>query len=262
MTESALSIRLYASPALVEIVACMLGSMNMPPLLKQKTVWIPTAPGWVLALAILFGALFLASKFVHPFLSYDEPAGAQVLVVEGWMPPEELDQAVALFQMGKYKLVITTGGPITSTIYHQKPHAYAPLAREYLIRQGIPADAVVAVPAPASAQDRTYLSAVMVRFWLAKSNQDIDLIDLFSSGLHARRSRELYRLAFGPAVTIGIISAKPSDYDPAAWWTTSIGAKTVITELISWFWTMLLFNPGPKGSREEQWGPNPAEVMP
>ncbi len=180
-----------------------------------------------------------------------------MLVVEGWMPPEELDQAVALFQMGKYKLVITTGGPITSTIYHQKPHAYAPLAREYLIRQGIPADAVVAVPAPASAQDRTYLSAVMVRFWLAKSNQDIDLIDLFSSGVHARRSRELYRLAFGPAVTIGIISAKPSDYDPAAWWTTSIGAKTVITELISWFWTMLLFNPGPKGLARRAVGSKP-----
>jgi hypothetical protein len=236
----------------------MLGSMRMPPLFKQKTVWFPTAPGWFLAFAILFGSLLLGTKFVHPFLASDEPAGAQLLVVEGWMQPEELDQAVALFRKGNYKQVITTGGPGTATLYLQKPPTYASLAREYMISHGIPAHAIVAVPAPPSAQDRTYLSAVMVRLWLIKSMQDIDLIDLFSYGVHSRRSRALYRLAFGPTVTIGIIPAKPIEYDPAAWWTTSTGAKTVITEFISWIWTMLFFNPGPKGSREEQWGPNPA----
>ena len=149
------------------------------------------------------------------------------------MAPDELDQAITRFHTGSYNTVITTGGAIPASLYRHESTTYAGLARDYLVRRGIPSDSVTAVPAPESAQDRTYLSAVMVRDWLTQSGRKIDAVDVFSSGVHSRRSRAVYRLAFGPAVRVGIIAARPSAYDPDAWWTTSTGAKTVLSETIA-----------------------------
>jgi hypothetical protein len=56
----------------------------------------------------------------------------------------------------------------------------------------------VSVPAPASPRDRSFLSAVLVRDWLRRHAAAADALDLFSGGVHARRSRLVYRIAFGP----------------------------------------------------------------
>lgn len=212
---------------------------------------------WILAFGIFSLLLVFAGRHVHAFLALEQPSDARLLVVEGWIPPAELEQAAARFKSGRYHTLITTGGPVTATLYLQKPEAYAVLSRDYLVRHGLPAAAVIAVPAPASMRDRTFLSAVMVRTWLQQSGQTVKALDVFSSGAHSRRSQLAYQLAFGPAVRIGILAARPSEYDPAAWWRSSTGAKTVIGEAISWLWTVLFFHPGPPGSHEEKWGPPP-----
>lgn len=231
--------------------------MRHASLFKQRKIWVPTLTGAALALIILIAALGLVGTNIHSFLSTNQPSGAHLLVVEGWIPPDELDQAIAVFRRGNYTSAITTGGPVTAVPCPHDSAPYAELARGYLVRHGLPAAAVIAVPAPASAQERTYLSAVMVRLWLAQTKQTINAVDVFSAGVHSRRSRAVYRLAFGPDVSIGILASQPTDYDPAAWWRTSTGAKTVITELISWIWTELFFRPGPQGSHEEKWGRAP-----
>ena len=224
---------------------------------------MPTPAGWTLGLLAVIGTLAWMVLHLHAFLAVNQPVAARLLVIEGWVPPRELDQAIALFRSGQYRSVITTGGPGTADLYQPDPVAYARLARDYLIRHGVPAAAVTAVPAPESAQDRTYLSAVMVRDWLRQSESRVEALDVFSSGVHSRRSRMLYRMAFGPGVRIGILAARPSTYDPDAWWTSSNGVKTVITEFISWVWTALLFRPAAQGSHEEKWGePRPATGPP
>lgn len=240
-------------------VPCMLGLMRFPALFRQKQIWIPTISGWILTFALFSGLLLFAGRYVYPFLAPEQPAGARLLAVEGWLQPEELDQAVIRFKVGNYSRIITTGGPVSANLYHPAPVPYAVLARDYLVRRGLPAATVNAVPAPASLKDRTFLSAVMVRTWLEESGQTVAALDVFSSGVHSRRSRAVYRLAFGPDVRIGIIAARPTEYDPDNWWQTSAGAKTVIAETISWLWTELFFRPGPRGSYEEKWGlPPPA----
>jgi uncharacterized SAM-binding protein YcdF (DUF218 family) len=154
---------------------------------------------------------------------------------------------------------VTTGGPIERWSGLIGFSNYAELSADYLTRQGVPPDQVVAVPAPASAQDRTFLSAVKLREWLQDAGRRYDAIDVLSSGTHARRSRRLFQQALGPEMNVGVLSVEPSGYDPQAWWRSSAGVKTVLGETISMAWTVCCFHPPEPGSHDELWGaPRPA----
>ncbi len=232
-------------------------TMKFPALFHRRKIWVPGIWGWILILGVIAGTLLLSGRYIYPFLAHDEPSGARLLVIEGWMAPEELDQALDRFRRGHYNSIITTGGPVSADLTRQDSATYAVLARNYLVQHGIKDVAITAVPAPKSAQDRTYLSAVMVREWLKKSGQSVDALDVHSSGVHSRRTQAVYRMAFGPDIRIGIFAARPEGYAPEVWWTTSTGAKTVLTEAISWIWTKLFFHPPAPGSHAEKWGLNP-----
>ncbi|MEO8081711.1 MAG: hypothetical protein ABI641_14355, partial [Caldimonas sp.] len=130
---------------------------------------------------------------------------------------------------------------------------FAERAADYLRRHGLGDATLVAVPAPPSAQERTYLSAVVVRDWARSTGTRLGAIDLFSSGVHARRSLIVFRMAFGPEVEIGVLAAEPNEYDKTHWWTTSTGAKAVLGEAISVAWTRCCFWPAPHGTFAERW---------
>jgi len=206
-------------------------------------------------------AALVAARNIHAFLAPTEPAGARLLVVEGWIPDEEIDQAVDRFRAGGYERVVTTGGPVARSFARDGVTSFADLSKHLLEEHGVPKDSIVAVSAPQSAQDRTFLSAVVVREFLRAHGAIPESLDLFSSGAHSRRSWRLFRLAFGPSVRVGILAASPRSYDPDAWWRTSLGAKTVLTETIGWLWTEIFFHPSPPGSDAERWG-NPASSRP
>jgi len=194
------------------------------------------------------------------YLAVTEPArgadgnGARVLIVEGWMDDRELDQAVALFRHGRYERIVTTGGPIETWVGMPVPwNNYADRGARYLAAHGLADVTIDAVPAPASTQDRTFFSAVVVRDWAARQRIRLDAVDLLSVGVHARRSRMMFRAAFGPGVEVGVIAARPSFHDPQRWWKTSLGTKLVLGESISLVWTACCFWPPPAGSHEERW---------
>ena len=193
---------------------------------------------------VVAGALAAISALrLHDFLALNAPIGARVLVVEGWIGPEELEQAAAVFRSGHYELLITTGGP---TPWWSDSHDYlshAEVAAQYLKRHGVPADRVVAVPTMRLDHERTYQSAVSVREWAERSGRKFEALDVFSEGTHARRSRLLYRKAFGDHVRIGVLAARVSDYDAARWWRTSVGAREVLDQAIGFVWAKLFFRP-------------------
>jgi hypothetical protein len=235
----------------------MFSTMRIPTLFRRRSVPLPTVAGCLgISLVLVLAGLF-AAREIHPFLAPTEPVGARVLVVEGWIPDEEIDQVVARVRAGSYERVVTTGGPIAKSFATGEIASYAELSKRLLEERGVAKDAIVAVPAPQSAQDRTFLSAVVVRDWMRARGEIPASLDLFSSGAHSRRSWRLFRLAFGPAVRVGVLAARPRAYDPDAWWRTSLGTKTVLTEAIGWAWTAIFFHPGTPGSDAERWG-NPA----
>lgn len=170
------------------------------------------------------------------------------------MTGEELDQAVAAFRSGRYDRVVTTGGPIERWLNFRGSSSYADWAANYLKTHGLAHTDVTPVSGPASAQNRTFLSAVMVREWAARQGLALKAFDVFTAGAHARRSRTLYRMAFGPDVEVGVLSARPQEYDERHWWRTSAGARSVLGEAISLLWTTCCFYAAPPGSHEEIWG--------
>lgn len=222
-------------------------------LLKRRTVWVPTIWGWLVLLLVGTGMLLGAALGLHPFLATSEPVHARLLVVEGWLAPAALEQALETFRSGGYERVATTGGPIDSAPEFCPYATWAQRAGDWFKQRGVAAAAVTVVDAPASRQDRTFLSAVMVREWAKRESADLKAIDVFSSGAHSRRTRLLYRMAFGPDVAVGIYAARPDNYDPARWWRSSLGAEAVLAETLKLAWTKCFFWPGPPGSNDELW---------
>ncbi len=223
---------------------------------RRREVWLPTVWGLLLVLVIAAALVIGLARSAYDLLAPHSPApGARTLVVEGWLDLAELRQAAATARNGHYDRVLTTGGPIDPMMDAGNWRNYAVRAAAQLRASGSPpAMPVIAVPAPASAQDRSYLSAVMVREWAKQNGVVLGAIDLYSAGVHARRSWLVYRMAFGDTVEVGVLTARPADYDPQRWWTSSVGAKTTLGEVLGLAWTKCCFRPGPAGSRDERWG--------
>ncbi len=234
-----------------------------PALIRRREVWLPTLWGGLLLLALLALLGIALARGANSLLAPTEPArgadgrGARTLVVEGWLDAGELAQAVGVYRRASYDRVLTTGGPIERWDEPGGAANYAERAAAHLRTHGLADVPLIALPAPASAQERTYLSAVMVRDWAARSGLPLQAIDVFSAGVHARRSRLLYRMALGKGVEVGVIAAQPSaaysTIDPQRWWASSAGAKATLGEALSLVWTTCCFWPAPAGSHEERW---------
>jgi hypothetical protein len=229
----------------------------LPALFRRREVWLPTWPGALLLLALavlvvgLFGFEAYALLALHRPALGNAGAGARTLVVEGWMAPGDLQQAVAVVRAGRYDRVLTTGGPIEAWSADSLWQNYADRSAAYLRANGVTGVPVIAMPASAPARDRTYRSAVVVREWARQSGVRLEAIDLFSLGVHARRSWLVFRMVLGDDVEVGVLAAQPVEYDGRLWWTTSDGAKTTIGEVLSLVWTQCCFWPPALGSHEE-----------
>jgi len=236
----------------------------MPALWRRRQVWLPTGFGALLLLAALALAATGLGRHAYDLLALERPArgaagtGARTLVVEGWLDAPELGQALVALRAGPYERVLTTGGPVpnwpgSAPVWP----SYAERAAAYLRANGA-AVPVIAVAAPFTAQDRTYLSALMVRAWAQRAGVRLEAIDLYSAGVHARRSWLVYRMALGDAVEVGVRSARPTDHDARRWWTSSTGAKTTLGEALSLAWTACCFWPSPPGPPEQRAAVPPA----
>ncbi len=226
-------------------------------LFRRRQVWLPTLWGALLLLVFCALAVVGLGFAANGFLAPSEPArgqdggGARTLVVEGWIDEPALALAVEAFRRGRYERVLTTGGPIEAWSDAGGWKTFAVRAASYLRAHGLTSVPVIALPAPESKQERTYLNAVMVRDWAAQAGVKLDAIDVFSAGVHARRSRLLYRMALGDTVEVGVLAADPADFDADRWWTSSAGTKSALGETLGLAWTKCCFWPAAPGSRED-----------
>ena len=223
-------------------------------LFRPKVVPVPTVAGFLFLTLVGCATVLLLVYTVPIFLALNSPIKHGLLVVEGWGSAESLRVAADTFKIGDYDAIVVSGGPIDDVFNCCGFKTYAERSAYVLKQLGI-ADAVVIIaPAPASAQDRTYRSAVSVRLRLEELGLKVTSLDVFSSGPHARRSRYLYQMAFGPHVEVGAIAAAPSGYDSSHWWRSSAGVKEILAEVLAYIWTLWFFDPGARGSWQEAWG--------
>ena len=218
-------------------------------LFRRREVWLPTLWGWCVLVVVAALVAVVGAVNANRLLALDAPArgpggaGARTLVVEGWMGEAELAQAVALFRRGRYERVLTTGGPIEAWSDVGGWKTFAQRGSAYLRAHGLAGVPVIAVPAPDAQRDRTYLEGVAVREWAQRTGVALGAIDLVSPGVHARRSRMVYRMALGDAVEVGVFATVPEGFDAERWWTSSRGVKSTIGESLSLAWTVCCFWP-------------------
>ncbi len=222
-------------------------------LIKKQHIWLPTPLGLVIiTLVLLSNSVFILKNLAH-YLAQQQSIKSPILIVEGWISERALQEAIKHYKTANYKIIITTGGPI-KTRNSTKHKTYADLAAAYLRNNSLNNSNIKSLPTPESAQNRSFLSAVIVRDWLQKQNIKTKQINLYSQGVHARRTKALYQMAFGNQYRIGINAAKTTEYKLDSWWKSSTGAKTVITETIGLAWVKCCFYPGEYQSHQEKWG--------
>ncbi len=210
-------------------------------LVKKKEVWSLTLRGW-LTVFIFFAGLFLLFIFnIQPFLAVSKPVNCEVMVIEGWIPDKALQRIIQEFKIKKYRLLIVTGGPITQGYFLSEYKNYANLGAATLKRLGFDEKQIVAIPAPNVAKDRTYTSAKALKAWIDHSGLSIRGINLYTLGVHARRSWLLFQKAFGGQIGVGIVALEDQRYDPRHWWKSSSGVREVIAETIAYAYARFFF---------------------
>ncbi len=212
-------------------------------LMARKPRWSLTLWGWMLLVFGVgaFGVVFVRS--IHRFLSPYQPVVCDVLVVEGWLHDYALQEAMQAFATYHCQLLVTTGTPILQGSHLLPYRSYAELAASTFERLGFDPNRLRAVPSPLVKRDRTYASALALKQWLPQAGFEVRTINLFSLGVHARRSWLLFKKALGDDVEVGIIPAQVVRYEPKAWWTSSNGVRAVLDEMIAYVYAWLLFSP-------------------
>ncbi len=209
-------------------------------LIKRQEIWTLTAQGWVIAIALIASVMFFSITHLYPFLAVTSPMKADVMVVEGWLTDYALEQAFAEFKSNSYRQIFTTGGPVERGTYLAEYNNFAEIAAASLKKMGVQPEKVVVVPTPDVIKDRTHASAVAFRQWLLNTNLQLESINLLTSDAHARRSWLIYQQVLAPKIKVGVIAAKPQNYDPNKWWVSSEGVRTVISEIIAYIYALFV----------------------
>ena len=204
---------------------------------------MPTWRGWLLVVLVGIAGGNLLLRGVYPFLAVAEKLPAKVLVLEGWNPDSVYQEAIAEFRSGGYEKLLVTGGPLDKGSPLSEYKTYAEMGAATLIGFGLKPVEVQAVPAPPTRRDRTFNCAVALATRLNAEGDLPSEINLVSVGPHCRRSRMLFEKALGDGVKVGVIPTEPNDYDPARWWRSSAGFRTVTGEAIAYLYARFLFKP-------------------
>ena len=106
---------------------------------------------------------------------------------------------------------------------------YAHKAAHDLIELGLPAERVNAVPSWGRPDSRSWANANY--FAVFAREHGIRAFDVASLGVHARRSRDLYRRACGEGYRVGVISIRDPQCPPKTWWRKPSGWVFMLKEI-------------------------------
>ncbi len=213
----------------------------MSGLFVKTEIYLPTLSGFALILAVLAISIWLYLKNIHGFLACQNRVEAKVLVVEGWMRDYALRKAVEEFHANNYGYVITTGGPLDRGTELSEYNTFAELTAISLKEMGIPEEKIITLPGKYTQRDRTYNAALDVAGWM-DTNYNQGGVNLFTVGVHARRSLYIYKKVLPKDLSLGVISVTYEDYLPEKWWESSIGVRTVLSEQIAYIYFRLFWD--------------------
>jgi uncharacterized SAM-binding protein YcdF (DUF218 family) len=220
-------------------------------IITRKKRWGLSWRGWLLLMLGVVFAVYVVLMNIYPFLAITRRANTDILVVEGWVHEYAIHAAAAEFARGSYRQLLTTGGPVAGTgAYTNDYNTSASVGADLLKKAGIPREMVTMVPSHVNDRDRTYSSAVALRYWLREHHMLGRSINVMTEDAHARRTRLLFEKALGRGSEVGIIAVPNPDYDSTHWWRYSEGVERVLTEAIAYIYARMFFTPPPAETRQ------------
>ncbi len=212
-------------------------------LVKKKECTVLTWPAKLLVLTISFLILYLLFTQMSTYLSKNKPQNGDYLVLDGEMPDYSIEKAIKIYYEFGYKTIITTGGKLPAGHYISGKTTMAELTYATFLELGFDTTKIVVIPGGNVVKDRTYTSGLSLKKWFFEHNITSAKVDVLAIGSHARRSQNLFQKALGDNFEVGIISIEDINYDNKKWWKTSIGVRTVMSEVIAYFYVKLFFYP-------------------
>ena len=199
---------------------------------------------WVL-FGIISAVLIFVVMFIHDFLAVNNPVGEGILVVEAWIPAQTLAESANVFNSRHYNDLVVVGGPIQGMGSNSNhPTTYDDLAAKRLQKLGFDTKKLVKISVPGVSAGRTLASATAVKRWLSSSGISVCCVEVFTKGVHARKSWILFRRALGDGYRVGIIAGSDESYDRRFWFFSTRGIRIVVRNLAGYMYSTLwiLFN--------------------
>lgn len=157
--------------------------------------------------------------------------------MEGWIPISALNEAKRKFEEGNYSFLMTVGGPLRNK-NGKKYDSYAEHAADVLVRLGVDKNKVKII-GNKEINNNTASSALSLKRWLQHSNLNIVEMDVFTLGVHARKSFVIFKKVFKDYAEIGIISGQEMQYNPKFWFFSNRGIYLVFRNFIGYLYAML-----------------------
>lgn len=191
--------------------------------------------------AILAGLLFIVTS-AYKFLAVTQPVGRGILVVEAWIPAQTLAESENVFNSGGYSQLVVVGGPIQGRVTESNdPSSYDDLAAKRLEALGFDTKKLVKLSVPTVSNGNTLANAMAFKHWLVNSGNPVCCVDVFTTGVHARRSWIEFQGALGDRYRVGIISGTEVSFDPRFWFFSRKGIWKVTHNLVGYAFYKLWF---------------------
>ncbi len=212
-------------------------------ILKRRNCVRPTILGWVIIFVFLAIIFRLSLVGIYYYLTVNKPVNSKTLVLEGWVPAYAIKDAINYYKENNYDRIIVTGLPIVNfefiSAYKNTAQATALALKHYGYY-----DTVYIATVPTNILiDRTYNTAVVTRMLFDDNSNWPKNFNIYSVGVHARRSRFMFEKAFESDFDIGIIAHRDRTFDPKHWWKSSKGFRNVSNEFVATLYVMLFFHP-------------------
>lgn len=209
---------------------------------KRRMCWRPTLLGSILIFVLI--AIILRYSLVgsYYYLAVNDPIESKTMVIEGWVPTYAIKQAVQIYKDEGYDRMIVTGIPIVNYEFIA-PYRNTAEATILALRYYGVTDSIYLANIPTNIfVDRTYNTALLTKELFFQNDWPHNF-NIFSVGVHSRRSRFLFRKAFGSEYDIGIIAPRDRTFLPDSWWKSSKGLRQVSNELMATLFVQLFFYP-------------------
>jgi hypothetical protein len=213
-------------------------------IIHKKERWTLTWMGCLVTWILLLSPGLWYVLGIHSFLAVTDPADAEILVVEGFIPDYAVEQAGILFSQGNYSLIVITGNARLKGAHLDVYDNDGEFTAATLEKLGYDRSKILVLATEKEIErDRTYASALLLKKMTDEGVLEENIFNLVTLGCHARRSRLLFQKAMGTDVEMGVIAIRDESYNPDIWWKNSHGFREVIKETIAWVYARFFFCP-------------------